>query len=167
MYRPGAEFIVKKLTGVEVDQQYIRMFLALISGDSVTFISSASSMLGIPKEAMTDMYQVALTGNVNNIKSLNWLTSKLAQVFNMPAEVVDAMLLLISGKVEDLDAGRKGMGATLHTLVKFMADKLPLPENFKREIPDDEGGSDQAIIKVLDAFFLASTDPFKYKDSVL
>jgi len=85
----------------------------------------------------------------------------------MPADVVDAMLLLISGKVDDLDAGRKGMGSTLHTLVKFMVDKLPLPEQFKRPITDEEGQSDYAIIKVLDAFFLASTDPFKYKDSVL
>lgn len=85
----------------------------------------------------------------------------------MPQEVVEAMLLLMSGKVDDLDAGRKGMGSTLHTLVAFMVDKIPLPEQFKRTITDEEGQSDYAIIKVLDAFFLASTDPFKYKESVL
>ena len=166
-FKSGALFIIKKLTGVEVDPRLLRMFLALISTDALTFIKSASSLVGIPQEAMNNMYQVALTGNVNNIKNLNWLTGKLAQVFNMPADVVDAMLLLISGKVDDLDAGRKGMGSTLHTLVKFMVDKLPLPEQFKRPITDEEGQSDYAIIKVLDAFFLASTDPFKYKDSVL
>lgn len=57
----------------------------------------------------------------------------------MPPDVVEAMLLLMSGKVDDLDAGRKGMGTTLHTLVAFMVDKLPLPEQFKRSITDEEG----------------------------
>lgn len=53
------------------------MFLALISTDSMMFIRYTGQFLGIPQEAMMDLYQIALTGNANNIKSLKWLTGKL------------------------------------------------------------------------------------------
>ncbi len=34
-------------------------------------------------------------------------------------------------------------------------------------IEDEEGNQEYAIMRVLDAFFLACTDPFKYKEQVL
>jgi hypothetical protein len=105
----------------------INLFLSLITGDASQFIKHAGPLLGIPREALFDLYQIACTGNVSNIKSLKWLTAKLGALFSMPPEVIEAMLMLISGKVDDLDAGRKGMGSTLHTLISFMIEKIPLP----------------------------------------
>ena len=77
------------------------------------------------------------------------------------------MLLIVSQKIEDLDLGRKGMGEVLFVLIEYFVLKLPLPESFLREIEDEQGQRDPAIIKILDAFFLACTDPFKYKENVL
>jgi hypothetical protein len=127
LYKPGALYIIKRLTGVEVNPKLVNIILALISGDALQFIKNSGELFGIPREAMMDLYQIAMKGNVNSIKSLKWLTQQLGRLFSMPPEVIEAMLLLISGKVDDLDAGRKGMGSTLHTLISFMMEKIPLP----------------------------------------
>ncbi|MEE4248280.1 MAG: hypothetical protein V2I33_23060, partial [Kangiellaceae bacterium] len=85
----------------------------------------------------------------------------------IPVEVMDAMLLLTSNKVDDLDAGRMGMGSFLYTLVTFLVGKLDLPEELMEPIDAGDGETNPVVIAILDAFFLGCTDPHKAKDKLL
>ena len=60
-------------------------------------------------------------------------------MFNLPQDVANAMLLIVSQKIEDLDSGRRGMGETLYLLISYFITKLGLPEQFLREIEDNKG----------------------------
>lgn len=166
-FKNAALVIIKKFVGVELNRQYIYIFLSLISSDLNVFIKNISQVIGIPSDAISDLYQMATPGNRFKIKNFPWITGKICSMFNLPQDVANAMLLIVSQKIEDLDSGRRGMGETLYLLISYFITKLGLPEQFLREIEDNKGQKDPAIIKILDAFFLACTDPFMYKENVL
>ena len=107
------------------------------------------------------------SGNMFKVDSIPWVTDQICEIFNIPEEVTNALIMILSSKIENLDVGRKGMGDTLHTLVSWIVTKIPLPDVLTKEIDDELGNRDPAIIKILDAVFLACTDPYKYKENVL
>lgn len=153
--------------GVELTQEYVDIFLSLISNDLMMFIRSIANICGLPLEALEGLYMMTTSGNMFKVESLPWVTKQIGEIFELPEDVTNALIMILSSKIENLDVGRKGMGETLHTLVSFIVTKIPLPEVLTKEIEDEQGQRDPAIIKILDAIFLACTNPYKYKENVL
>ena len=85
----------------------------------------------------------------------------------LPEGTLDSLLKIISGKIIDYDFGREGMGLDLFRLMKLTVEALPKQYRIESLLGISSSGKIPPEIKILDAFFLAITDPFKYKETLL
>lgn len=175
MYTEDIPIFIQRLTGVKSDSHNsrVRILLSILMDDETSFIDEISHEFSIPKEALMDLYTMCVPGIPEGVTDLHWISNRLNGIYKeIPADVIQACLLLLSNNVENLDEGRDGMGKPLYKMMRFMVDKLTPELKIQHIKPNEKeihefNADEPAEIKVLDAFFLALTDANKYKDPIL
>ena len=163
---------ITKLTNTEsaTNQEVFTALLLLLMGKADKVTKLLANNLGFDEQAIKEIICICSQKNAFDMKDFPCITERVAKLFpQVPPEVWRAIMILLGNQEEDLDGGRHGMGETLHTVMKYVINKLPKESRLSGagmlggEFKIDESSE----IKILDAFFLVSTDPFKYKGAVL
>lgn len=175
LYVEDIPIFIQRLTGVKSDPNHsrVKLLLAILMDDEKAFIRESSKDFMIPEEVMMDLYTMCVPGTPEEATKLKWISTKLNEIYkNIPADVLQASLLLLSNSVENLDEGRDGMGTYLYRMMRFMVNKLTPDLKIQNIKPNEkevqELHSDEpAEIKVMDSIFLSLTDANKYKEFIL
>lgn len=168
--------IVTKMTQCHLDPQTpsVKMLFMVLMGETKEYIEFAAQDTGVPLKCYEDLLQMTIKGNPYNYFKFDWLAAKLTQMFPKISQyAMNAMLCLMSGKIEDLDYGRDGMGSALYAFMREIVVKLPPSQKIVELKPEDlrlvteSDSKEPPEIKVLDSFFWSKTDPSKYIIDIL
>ena len=168
--------IAEKLLGIDPDGNNIKIFKALISGNIKSFIKRLYERVqtGNPnvKELVMEIYDLALPEK--RLSALQYITQKIKTQYNLTEAFAEAMILIISDTwEEDKQQKRNGMDEKFYTLISHFVDQLNSQIGSlessnslaKQMFASSEG--ETAIIKILDACYLAFKDPQGNADKVL